>query len=53
MGTFSHGGSQPHGCSQPSVMGSNALFWCAWEQSTHSTPIHKGIIQNSQKAELA
>ena len=21
---------QPHGGSQPSVMGSNALFWCVW-----------------------
>jgi hypothetical protein len=28
---------QPHGGSQPSLMGSDALFWCAWRQwqSTH------------------
>jgi hypothetical protein len=23
---------QPHGGSQPSVMGSKALFWCFWRQ---------------------
>jgi hypothetical protein len=23
---------QPHGCSQPSVKGSDALFWCVWKQ---------------------
>jgi hypothetical protein len=23
---------QPHGGSQPSVMGSAALFWCVWRQ---------------------
>jgi hypothetical protein len=23
---------QPHGGSQPSVMGSDALFWCVWRQ---------------------
>jgi hypothetical protein len=23
---------QPHGGSQPSVMGSNALLWCVWKQ---------------------
>jgi hypothetical protein len=23
---------QPHGSSQPSVMGSDALFWCVWRQ---------------------
>jgi hypothetical protein len=28
---------QPHGGSQPSVMGSGALFWCVWtlQQCTH------------------
>jgi hypothetical protein len=23
---------QPHGGSQPSVMGSDSLFWCVWRQ---------------------
>jgi hypothetical protein len=38
---------QPHGGSQPFVMGSDALFWCVWRklQCTH---IHK-IINNSSK----
>jgi hypothetical protein len=31
---------QPHGGSQPSVMRSDALFWCVWRQ-LHCTPIHK------------
>ena len=30
----------PHGGSQPSVTGSNALFWCVWRQ-LQCTPIHK------------
>ena len=31
---------QPHGGSQPSVMGSDALFWCVWRQR-QCTHIHK------------
>jgi hypothetical protein len=27
---------QPNGGSQPSVMESNSLFWCAWKQITHT-----------------
>jgi hypothetical protein len=27
---------QPHGGSQPSVMGSDALFWCLWRQHQYS-----------------
>jgi len=37
---------QPHGGSQPSVMGSDALFWCIWRQ-LQCTHIHK--INNSLK----
>jgi hypothetical protein len=32
---------QPQGSSQPSVMGPNALFWCAWSQGTHIHKINK------------
>jgi len=31
---------QPHGGSQPTVMGSDALFWCVWRQ-WQCTHIHK------------
>jgi len=31
---------QPHSGSQPSVMGSDALFWCVWRQQ-QCTHIHK------------
>jgi hypothetical protein len=31
---------KPHGGSQPSVMGSDALFWCVWGQ-WRCTHIHK------------
>ena len=33
---------QPHGGSQPSVMGSDALFWCVWRQlqCTHINKIN-------------
>jgi hypothetical protein len=31
---------QPHGGSQPSVMGSDALFWCVWSQ-LQSTYLNK------------
>jgi hypothetical protein len=31
---------QPHGGSQPSVMGSDALFWCVWRQ-LQCSHIHK------------
>jgi hypothetical protein len=29
---------QPHGSSQPPVIGSSALFWCVWrqQQCTHT-----------------
>jgi hypothetical protein len=34
---------QPHGGSQPSVMGSDTLFWCVWRQlqCTHMHKINK------------
>jgi hypothetical protein len=35
---------QPHGGSQPSVMGSNALFWCVWRQLQY-TVCHTVYIQ--------
>jgi hypothetical protein len=40
---------QPHGGSQPSVMGFNALFWCVWrkQQCTHIHKISKLILQNN------
>jgi hypothetical protein len=36
---------QPHGSSQPSVMRSNALFWCVWrlQQCTHIYKINKSL----------
>jgi hypothetical protein len=36
---------QPHGGSQPSVMGSDALFWCVWRewQCTHKHKINKSL----------
>ena len=36
---------QPHGGLQPSVMGSDALFWCAWRQwqCTHINKINKSL----------
>ena len=37
---------QPHGGSQPSVMGANALFWCVWGQQL-CTHIH---IHHSETA---
>jgi len=33
---------QPHGGSQPCVMGSDALFWCVWRQ-LHCTHINKSL----------
>jgi hypothetical protein len=36
---------QPHGDSQPSVMGPDALFWCVWSQLQCTTHRHK--INNS------
>jgi len=37
---------QPHGGSQPSVMGSSVLFWCVWRQlqwCTHINKINKSL----------
>jgi hypothetical protein len=45
---------QPHGGSQPSVMGSEALFWCVWAQwqcaDTHQ--INKSFIKLFFKKDL-
>ena len=40
---------QPHGGSQPSVMGADALFWCVWRQlqCTHIHEINK-IFKNKK-----
>jgi hypothetical protein len=40
---------QQHGGSQPSVMGSDALFWCVWRQ-LQCTHIHK--INNLKKKDM-
>jgi len=42
---------QPHGGLQPSVMGSNALFWCVWrqEQYTHIHKINKSLKKERKK----
>ena len=37
---------QPHGGSQPLVVGSDALFWCVWRQ-LHCAHTHKDIFKNS------
>jgi len=38
---------QPHGGSQPSVMGSDALFWCVWRQ-LQCTHINKNKLKNKK-----
>jgi hypothetical protein len=40
---------QPHGGSQPSIMRSDALFWCVWRQlqCTHIQKINKSFLKNS------
>jgi hypothetical protein len=38
---------QSHGGSQPSVMGSDALFWCVWGQ-LQCTHIHNAALLNPQ-----
>jgi hypothetical protein len=41
---------QPHGGSQPSVMGSDALFWCVWRQlqCTHIHKINESLKKQNQ-----
>ena len=41
---------QPHGGSQPSVMGSDALFWCVWIQlqCTHINKSLKKYLENQK-----
>jgi hypothetical protein len=42
---------QPHGGSQPSVMGSDTLFWCIWRQlqCTHIHKINKSFLKRKFK----
>jgi hypothetical protein len=42
---------KPHGGSQPSVMGSDALFWCVWKQwqCTHINKINKSFFKSVYK----
>jgi hypothetical protein len=41
----------PHGGSQPSVMGSDALFWCVWREQwcTHIYKINKYILEKKRR----
>jgi hypothetical protein len=42
---------QPHGGSKPSVMGSDALFWCVWGQlqCIHINKISKSLKKKERK----
>jgi hypothetical protein len=39
---------QPHGGSQPYVMGSDALFWCVWKQLQQCTHINKITLKRKK-----
>jgi hypothetical protein len=44
---------QPHGGSQPCVMGSDALFWCVrrQQQCTHKYKMNKGFLGAGEMAQ--
>jgi hypothetical protein len=45
---------QPHGGSQPSVMGSDTLFWCVWwqRQYIHIHKINKSLKKNKKQISI-
>jgi hypothetical protein len=45
---------QPHGGSQPSVMGSDALFWCVWRQRqcAHIHKINKSFKKRNMRLHI-
>jgi hypothetical protein len=39
----------PHGGSQPSIMASDALFWCIWIATVYSYKINKSLKKEEEE----